>query len=158
MANLLAKLKVSNVKRTASGPGADAAQRARSKLIAAAHEQKQSVEAALKNEPFKVTRKVGGETKDRRFRPWWFKQGKTYYSELRYGTSALVINNGTAIEAGDKLDDLIGVYDLVIEAVGHGELDEQLVQAAAQRGKRGAAKQADEAPAPAARGTARKRA
>ena len=50
-----------------------AADRARAKIVAAIAEQRASVEAAVEREPFTATHQVGGETRERRFRPWYFK-------------------------------------------------------------------------------------
>ena len=67
---MLAQLKFSKMKRAATGSATD---RARAKIVATIAEQRASVEAAIKREPFTATRRVGGETRERRFRPWYFK-------------------------------------------------------------------------------------
>ena len=153
---MLSKLKMVDVVRSAAN-GDEPAARVRAKLVAAVQEQKASVNAAIKKEPFKATRKVGGEERERRFRPWWFRGAGFYYTTVNYGTSPLQLPGGKSIEAGPKLEDLITVYQLIENSVLAGELDSVLLAAAAKRGRKG--KNVAEAPeAPAAQRSTRRRA
>ena len=140
---MLAQLKFSKVTRTATG---SAAERARAKIVAAIAEQKASVEAAIKREPFTATRRVGGETRERRFRPWYFKAAGQWFTTVNYGTSPLPLPGGHSIEAGPRLDDLLAAYDHVVAAVEAGELDQLLLAAAAKRGRKNKGQAAPETP------------
>ena len=152
---MLAQLKFSDVKRTTSG--GNATDRARAKIVAAIAEQRASVEAAIKREPFTATRRVGGEMRERRFRPWYFKAAGLWFTTVNYGTSPLPLPGGNSIEAGPRLDGLLAAYDHVVAAVEAGELDQVILEAAARRGRKskGAADPEVPAQAPAkpARGT-----
>lgn len=151
---MLARLKFSNMKRAATG---SAAERGRAKIVAAIAEQRASVEAAIKREPFTATRRVGGETRERRFRPWYFKAAGLWFTTVNYGTSPLPLPGGHSIEAGPRLDDLLAAYDHVVAAVEAGELDQVILEAAARRGRKSKGGTDPEAPAQApakpARGT-----
>ena len=104
--------------------------------MAAIAEQKASVEAAIKREPFTATRRVGGETRERRFRPWYFKAAGLWFTTVNYGTSPLPLPGGHSIEAGPRLDDLLAAYEHVAAAVEAGELDQLILAAAAKRGRK----------------------
>jgi hypothetical protein len=52
-------------------------------------EQKASVQAAIEKKPFAATRKVGGEMRELRFRPWYFKFIGLWLTSINYGTSPL---------------------------------------------------------------------
>ncbi|MDO9711032.1 hypothetical protein [Paracraurococcus lichenis] len=132
---MLSKLKIVDVARSTAA--SDAAMRVRAKLVAALQEQKASVQAAIDGTRFTATRKVGGETRERRFRPWWFKNGNVYLTSVQYGTSPLPLPGGRSVEAGSTKEDLLTTYDLLVEAVQQGELDEVLLTAAARRGRKG---------------------
>ena len=141
---MLAQLKFSKMKRPATGSAAD---RARAKIAAAIAEQRASVEAAIKREPFTATRRVGGETRERRFRPWYFKAAGLWFTTVNYGTSPLPLPGSHSIEAGPRLDDLLGTYDHVVAAVEAGELDQLILAAAAKRGRKNKGQAAPETPA-----------
>ena len=68
-----------------------------------------------------------------RFKKWWSKDGNRYVVVLRYGASALF---SEAIIA-PTIEDVITVFDGVIEAAKAGDLDPQL--GSIKRGKKGAA-------------------
>ena len=141
---MLAQLKFSKMKRAATGSATD---RARAKIVAAIAEQKASVEAAIKREPFTATRRVGGETRERRFRPWYFKAAGLWFTTVNYGTSPLPLPGGHSIEAGPRLDDLLAAYEHVAAAVEAGELDQLILAAAAKRGRKNKGQAALETPA-----------
>jgi hypothetical protein len=132
---LLANLKTCNVKRAAAA--SDPVMRMRAKLVVALAEQKLAVEAEQRGEKFAATRKVKGVEQARKFRPWFWRQGKTYFVEARYGTSSIEIAGGNAIEAGDKLADVLNVLTVLSDATDAGELDAQLSKLAAKRGRKG---------------------
>jgi hypothetical protein len=135
---MLALLKMSDVVRGTTG--SDEATRVRAKLVAAIEEQMASVQAAVEKQPFRATRKVGGEVRERRFRPWWFRGAGFYYTTINYGSSPMQLPGGKSIEAGPKLEDLLETYRHAIAAVNAGELDSVALAAAAMRGRKGKGK------------------
>ena len=66
---------------------------------------------------------------------------------VNYGTSLLPLPGGHSIEAGPRLDDLLGAYDHVVAAVEAGELDQLILAAAAKRGRKNQGSTDPEAPA-----------
>ena len=133
---ILDTLRISTVNRS-TAPGGDPVQRARAKLIAGIQEQKRSVDAELRNERYKTTRKKAGEIVDKRFRPWYFRVDKTFYTNLRYGTTTVEFPGGNSIEAGRDLSDVLKLYDKLVDAIEAGEMDEELKELSARRGRRG---------------------
>ncbi|MCO6414829.1 hypothetical protein JYK14_01365 [Siccirubricoccus sp. KC 17139] len=130
---LLASLKMVSLKPSVAAN--DPASRVRAKLLNAIAEQVEWCNSQIEGKPFKATRKVQGVEQDRKFRPWAFKHSGTWYVSLKYGSSPIQINGGTAIESGAALSDVLNVLDVVKQSVEAGELDEALLKLAAQRGK-----------------------
>lgn len=124
---------------------ADPGQRAREKMIAALAEQKQMAEAKIAGQAFAPTHTVRRKNAEgqrveiqapKRVRQSWFTDGngKVFFA-IRYAGKAIEFaKDKNAIEAGE-LSALPKVVDTLIEAVRAGELDAQLIAAAAERGK-----------------------
>ena len=118
---------------------ADPVQHRRSRFIEGVQLQVEALEAELANRPFVRTGvrkdKDTGQPVERalRFKKWWSKDGNRYVVVLRYGASALF---SEAIIA-PTIEDVITVFDGVIEAAKAGDLDPQL--GSIKRGKKGAA-------------------
>ena len=141
--SVFASLKVVNAKRGA-GASTDPVMRARQKLVEAIQQQKESVEAFIAGKVYSVTRRSVSGPVERKFRPWWWQQGRTFLTELRYGTSSLHLpGGGTAIEAGAKPEALLKVYDAVVDGINGGELDEELRRVSGLRGRKGTKKGAE---------------
>ena len=117
----------------------DPVQHRRSRFIEGAQLRVEALEAELANRPFVRTGvrkdKESGQPVERtlRVKKWWSKDGNRFLVVLRYGASALF---SEAIIA-PTIEDVISVFDGVIEAAKAGELDAQL--ASVKRGKKGAA-------------------
>ena len=117
----------------------DPVQHRRSRFIEGVQLQVEALEAELANRPFVRTGvrkdKESGQPVERtlRFKKWWSKDGNRFLVVLRYGASALF---SEAIIA-PTIEDVITVFDGVIEAAKAGDLDAQL--ASVKRGKKGGA-------------------
>ncbi len=115
----------------------------RGKLLGYLAEQKALAEAEIGNMPFKAIRKVtrtdetGNKVRidaPRHVRKGWFTDasGKMFF-QLRYGSKPVELAKGmNAVEVEDlvSLPDTIGS---IIDAINAGELDPQLMAAAAER-------------------------
>ncbi|MBB3967333.1 DUF6641 family protein [Rhizobium metallidurans] len=119
--------------------------RAREKMIATLTEQKQMAEAKIAGQAFApkhIVRKkdVDGQRIEvealKRVRQGWFTDGsgKVFFSVRYAGKAIEFAKDKNAIEVGD-IAALPAVFDTLIEAVRAGELDSQLVIAAAERGR-----------------------
>ncbi len=120
-------------------------QRAREKIIAALAEQTQMAEAKIAGQAFTPTHVVRRKNAEgvrveveapKRVRQGWFidGNGKVFFA-LRYaGKTIEFAKDKNAIEVGE-LTSLPKIIDTLIEAVRAGELDVQLTDAAAERGK-----------------------
>lgn len=118
-------------------------QRTRLKLLAQLTEQKTFAEATIAGEPFHAFRTVirkndAGERvrveAPRHVRKSWFTDpsGKLFL-QVRYGSKPLELAKGkNAVEIA-SMSEIPAVLDSIIAAVGAGELDGQLVAAAAER-------------------------
>lgn len=143
---MLANLKVVNVVRSGNA-GTDITARVRAKMLSAIDEQISSVQHAIEKKPFNTTRKVGGEERARRFRPWWFRGAGFFYTSLRYGAAQLELpGGGKAIEAGPRIEDLLKTYEHAKAAINAGELDDIILAAAAKRGRARGDKPVQQAP------------
>ncbi|WP_454686329.1 DUF6641 family protein [Agrobacterium leguminum] len=123
----------------------DPVQRSREKMIAALAEQRQMAEAKIAGQAFTPTHIVRRKNAEgvrveveapKRVRQGWFMDagGKVFFA-LRYaGKTIEFTKDKNAIEAGE-LSALPKVIDTLVEAVRAGELDAQLIAAAAERGK-----------------------
>ena len=115
----------------------------RAKLLGYLAEQKALAEAEIGNMPFNATKKVtrtdeaGNKVRvdlPRNVRRGWFTDasGKMFF-QLRYGSKPVELAKGmNAVEVEDliSLPDTIGS---IIDAINAGELDPQLMAAAAER-------------------------
>lgn len=123
----------------------DPVQRSREKMIAALAEQKQMAEAKIAGQAFTPTHIVRRKNTEgvrveveapKRVRQGWFTDGngKVFFA-LRYAGKVIEFaKDKNAIEAGE-LSALPKIIDTLVEAVRAGELDAQLITAAAERGK-----------------------
>jgi hypothetical protein len=124
---------------------ADPVQRSREKIVEALYEQKALVNAKMTGTEYvvfhDVTRKneAGERVKvkaPKRMREGWFTNaaGKVFFA-LRYAGKPIdFAKDKNAIEVGE-LAALPAVLDTLVDAVRAGELDTQLVAAAAERGQ-----------------------
>jgi hypothetical protein len=70
------------------------------------------------------------------------RQAVSRYTEIRYGQRSLPLDGKqTTIEAGKKLQDILKVYEVVLEAIPAGELDAAIIamKKGGRKGKRKAA-------------------
>lgn len=108
----------------------------RERLLAKLADQRAALEAQIRGETFSVIKRAysadadGAKTlvtKPVPVKPWWFREGNTFFVQLRYGNTPLPLDpkklNATSIEAGATLDDVTAVIDIVTEATRSGELD-----------------------------------
>ncbi|MFC7737227.1 hypothetical protein ACFQX4_15555 [Roseomonas sp. GCM10028921] len=51
------------------------------------HEQRKALDAAVKGEKFTAMRGKGDKATEKKFRPWYFKQGSVFLTAVRYGVS-----------------------------------------------------------------------
>ncbi|MBB4347020.1 DUF6641 family protein [Aliirhizobium cellulosilyticum] len=124
---------------------ADPVQRARDKMISALAEQKQMAEAKISDQPFAPTHVVRRKNAEgqrveietlKRIRQGWFSDGsgKVFFAVRYAGKSIDLARDKNAIEVGE-LSALPAVLNTLIDAVRAGELDTQLLAAAAERGQ-----------------------
>lgn len=142
--SVLKSLKLSDAKPAAQAK--TPVERGREKLIENLALQRKLAEATLAGTAFEPpkhfvmrTNGEGGRVRvevPRRIRKGWFADGNhTTHMVLSYGNQPLEIAKGkSAIEVG-PLANLPKVIDSLIEAVRAGELDQQIVAAAAARGQ-----------------------
>lgn len=115
----------------------------RVKLLSYLAEQKALAEAEIAGTPFNATKKVtrtndAGEKvrvdAPRHVRKGWFtdNSGKLFF-QLRYGSKPIELAKGMNAVEVVGLADMPGTIDSIIEAVNAGELDPQLMAAAAER-------------------------
>ena len=117
----------------------------RGRFVEAAQHQLEALEADLANKPFVrfgVRKdKETGQPVERslKFKRWWTKDGNRYVVVLRYGASALFPEGIIA----PTIEDVISVFDGVIEAAKAGDLDAQL--STIKRGKKAGKEVAEKA-------------
>ncbi|WP_299944357.1 DUF6641 family protein [uncultured Microbulbifer sp.] len=108
----------------------------RNKLLEKLEMQREMARCMLEEVTFSVFREkwvtdpeTGEKTKARvpkRVRPWYYKSEGNYYIQIFYGNKPLELAKGKAAVMVDCEDDLLPVFDKITEAVGKGELDDQL--------------------------------
>lgn len=124
---------------------ADPVQRAREKMIAVLAEQKQMAEAKIAGQAFTPTHVVRKKNAEgvrvevetaKRVRQGWFTDasGKVFLGIRYAGKLIEFAKDKNAIEAGE-LSALPKIINTLAEAVRAGELDAQLIAAAAERSK-----------------------
>ncbi len=121
----LARFQVSAVTKKNTDP----VLRRRARFVEAVGRQLEALEAELAGKPYLRygVRKVKetGEVIERplRFKKWWTRDGDRFVVVLRYGTAPLFKD---AIIA-PTIEDVISIFDGVIEAARGGDIDGQLV-------------------------------
>ncbi len=107
---------------------ADPVQHRRGRFIESVQHQIEALEAELANRAYVRTGvrkdKESGQVVERalKFKKWWSKDGNRYVVVLRYGAAALFAEGIIA----PTIEDVISVFDGVIEAAKNGDIDAQL--------------------------------
>ncbi len=127
----LETLKVRKVARpsAAVAAGHNPMERTRGKMQAAIAVQMQLLDAEQKGKDLTI--------KGRKPRKWYFKVNDTYYVGVKYGSKSLPLARKlNTVEAGSSLASVRKVLNTLGAAVGAGELDKQLMNAAATMGRK----------------------
>ena len=147
----LIKFQFQTIKRKSSG---DPIHNRRSKLIQAIEEQKQVLEKHQQGDIHTVRRdkwmrnELGEDVlvqRQKRVRPWFFEQGGVYYLQVRYGARVIAVDGKNNAISVRSLDELLPIYDTLIEVAKAGALDDAIEQALVRKPKYkpGAAKTAE---------------
>ncbi|MDH5766677.1 MAG: hypothetical protein OEZ38_11740, partial [Gammaproteobacteria bacterium] len=111
----------------------------RAKLIERLTEQKEMAQAMISGEPYLRYHDVwvddpesGQKVKKqlpRKIRQWYWQQGDDYYLKVSYGARKLQLKNTMSTIKIGSIDKLVPTLEMLIVAVGGGELDKQLEDA-----------------------------